>query len=85
MHVKCSLGEICTEEGAIRLAGSSSAQHMEVEGRVEFCSNGVWGTVCRNGWGALDATVVCRQLGLFTFGMSNLSTCTYKFNHVVLD
>ena len=62
-------GENCTEEGSIRLAGSRSSQFREVEGYVEFCSNGVWGTVCRNGWGILDATVVCRELGHFTFGM----------------
>ena len=35
---------------------------------MEYCNNGVWGTVCRSGWGAPDATVVCRQLGHSTFG-----------------
>ena len=44
----------------MKLAGNVS----EHEGRVEVCLNGVWGTVCDDQWGASDAMVVCKELGL---------------------
>ena len=44
--------------GDIRLSGGRGP----LEGRVEICYAGVWGTVCSNAWDIMDATVVCRQL-----------------------
>ena len=43
----------------------------ELKGGVEVCFNEEWTAVCDDFWGANDARVVCRQLGLLTSGMQN--------------
>ena len=52
-------------DGEIRLAGSNST----LEGRVEVCYDGVWGTVCGDFWDMNEAMVTCRQLGLSSSGI----------------
>ena len=60
----------CTD-GDIRLVGGSS----ELEGRVEVCVDGVWGTVCSDLWGTEESSVACRQLGFSQTGKPNHITC----------
>jgi deleted-in-malignant-brain-tumors protein 1 len=51
------------QEGAVRLVNGTSSE----AGRLEVCSNGIWGSVCGKGFDVTDAYVVCRELG---FGIS---------------
>jgi len=52
-----------------RLSGTLNSH----EGRLEVYHNGVWGTVCDNGFTDTAAKVVCRSLGfryVYIFGFS---------------
>ena len=60
--VVCLTG--CTP-GSIRLRDGSTIMN----GRVEMCLNGDWGTVCDDYWSTMDANVACRQLGYSGSGM----------------
>ena len=52
----------CTQ-GAIRLREGNATS-----GRVEICNNAVWGTVCDDSFGVVDAQVACLQLGFVPDG-----------------
>ena len=65
MFVEFHDGETATcNSGAVRLADGLT----KFEGRVEICYNNRWGGVCGSSWDALEAAVVCRQLGYIYYG-----------------
>ena len=59
-------------DGDVRLVSGRS----DLEGTVQICVFGYWGTICDNSWDSRDAYVVCKQLGYSTIG--NLSLSVYK-------
>ena len=60
-------------DGDLRLVGGTEAY----EGRLEFCHNGQWGTICDDGWDNGDARVACRQLGFPEYGAVALQRAPY--------
>ncbi len=73
-------------QGDIRLVGGADFR----QGRVEVCNSNAWGTVCDDFFGADEATVACRQLGLNGDGRilldleMKLRTCIQAFIGFIL-
>lgn len=64
MHHCCNIYTADCTDGDIRVVNGVTA----LEGRVEVCVDGAWGTVCDDLWGAEEASVACRQLGFSPTG-----------------
>ena len=49
-------------QGSIRLNNDGDQARIN-SGRLEIYVNGIWGTVCDDGFGLTEANLACRQLG----------------------
>ena len=49
--------------GDLRLVRGLSTSTSYSSGRLEIYLNGLWGTVCDDGWDSTNSDVACRQLG----------------------
>ena len=58
MHAQAHEDYFLAPPAIVRLIGPSSS-----EGRVEIHHDGVWGTICEDGFDTKDAMVICRMLG----------------------
>ncbi|XP_073421224.1 T-cell differentiation antigen CD6-like isoform X2 [Dendrobates tinctorius] len=48
----------CAEQPVLRISGT----HDPCAGRVEIFKDGFWGSVCHDGWDAMDAEITCKQM-----------------------
>ncbi len=58
-------GMCATGEVRLELADENGVSNSR-EGRLEFCINNAWGTVCDSLFGADDASVACSRLSGFS-------------------
>ena len=65
---------VCSTDWEMRLINGGSS----LEGRLEVCLNGVWGTICDQSWDDRDAGVVCSQLGYSARGISIVQINQYN-------
>ncbi|EFN54087.1 hypothetical protein CHLNCDRAFT_6829, partial [Chlorella variabilis] len=73
----------CTSERAVAINCTAAATSATLRlvggaaptvGRLEVLNDGVWGTVCDDGFGQTEATVACQQLQLGTWGIAAPNT-----------
>jgi len=57
-------GDQLFEDGLVRLVASDGAPSLDGKGRLEIARNGVWESVCSEGFTHGSALLACRQLGL---------------------
>ena len=64
-NIKHYIIDMTCEDGTVHLVGGDV-----LRGRVEYCYQGAWYSVCASGWDERgeEARVICSSLGYTTFG-----------------
>ena len=67
-------------DGQVRLAEGGLT---DMQGRLEVCFSGRWGTVSDDGWTHTNAEIVCNELGYDLSGRNNAGTSNFShWQHV---
>ncbi|XP_071177691.1 scavenger receptor cysteine-rich domain-containing protein DMBT1-like [Mytilus edulis] len=77
-------GVVCQEDFMeVRLVDGNNS----LEGRVEIYVNGIWGTICDDGFGDEEASVICGMLGYHNAGSVPYSKAHFGegYGSIVLD
>ena len=65
LDIYCSYSTELCSNGDIRLVGGmrKDSQNRSLEGRLEYCYEEQWGTVCDSNFDNFDARVICKEAG----------------------
>ena len=71
----------CSPDNPVRLTQSSS----DVVGRLEVCTNGIWGTVCGNRATTTPLVqVACRELNHAAIGICNILSSFFTCKYILI-
>jgi deleted-in-malignant-brain-tumors protein 1 len=75
--VICIVPNPLCETGGLRLISTVDEGEEQLQGTLEICFGGNWGTICDDLWDNTDASVACRQLGFYDIGAIAYSRARY--------
>lgn len=81
--IRCIEPVECSD-GDMRLVNGSQTSQTVRSGRLEICSQGVWGAVFDTNWTAVDAAVTCKQMGFSPKGALPLTAAVFSSDPVFL-
>ncbi|KAK3711285.1 hypothetical protein QZH41_015006 [Actinostola sp. cb2023] len=74
---------VANATGSVKVRLVNGSDHLE--GLLQIYHDGVWGTICDDGWDYLEAKVLCKQLNLGVQSSRPLTTIPKGFGRIWLD